>query len=219
MRLRHTLLSIGILALCGTVPLANGASWLEVQPAYYTDYEIGTARVEGGAQLRPPLALYGFVDFYGRTTGKFDLHTYYGEVRLMQSLAFADERLKAWNLTVEANGGTDYDRILRFGVVWNTSLGAGNTVALKLYPAASRDRDAHASLYCAQTLTPKLSVYAIFDYGWGDWVFGREQIYVELEMRYRLGKRVSVFAQGRQFAPADGFRLDPSPVLGLKFTF
>lgn len=103
------------------------AQWLEVQPAYYTDVEIGTARLEGGAQLLPPLSLYGFVDFYGQTKAKFDLNTYYGEVRLMQSLAFADERLKAWNLTVEANGGTDYDGILRFGVVWNTSLGIADS--------------------------------------------------------------------------------------------
>jgi hypothetical protein len=199
------------------------ASWLEFQPAYYTDYKIGTARAEGGASLAPPLSLYGFVDFYGQSKSKFlskfDLNTYYGEVRLMQSLGFADARLKAWNLTVEANGGTDYDRILRFGVVWNTSLGKGNTFALKLYPAASRDHDAHASFYCAQTLTPELSVYAIFDYGFGTWIFGREQIYVELEARYRLNKQLSLFVQGRQFEAANGFKLDPSPVVGVKLSF
>lgn len=195
------------------------AQWLDFQPAYYTDIEIGTARLEGGAQLLPPLSLYGFVDFYGQAKSKFDLNTYYGEVRLMQSLAFADERLKAWNLTVEANGGTDYDGILRLGVVWNTSLGQGNTLALKLYPAASRDGDAHASIYCAQALTPEFSVYAIFDYGFGDWIFGEEQIYVELEARYRLSKRISLFVQGRQFEAAEGFKLDPTPVVGVKISF
>lgn len=207
-----------LLLILGLAP-ATRAGWLEFQPAYYTDYKIGTARAEGGAQLAPPLSLYGFVDFYGQTKGKFDLNTYYGEVRLMHSLAFADESLKAWNLTVEGNGGTDYDRILRFGVVWNTSLGKGNTFALKLYPAASRDRDAHASIYCAQQLTPEFSVYAIFDHGFGDWVFGEEQIYVELEARYRLNKRVSLFVQGRQFEAAAGFKLDPSPVVGVKISF
>lgn len=195
------------------------AGWLELQPAYYTDYKIGTARAEGGAQLAPSLSLYGFVDFYGRTKRKFDLNTYYGEVRLMQSLGFADANLKAWNLTVEANGGTDYDGILRLGVVWNTSLGKGNTFALKLYPAASRDHDAQVSFYCAQQLTPEFSVYAIFDYGFGQWIFGREQIYVELEARYRLNKRLSLFAQGRQFEPAARFKLDPSPVVGGKVSF
>ena len=210
-----------LLLLCvGLVGAATSrAGWFEFQPAYYTDFKIGTARAEGGAQLAPPLSLYGFVDFYGQTKSKFDLNTYYGEVRLMHSLGFADTRLKAWNLTVEANGGTDYDRILRFGVVWNTSLGKGNTFALKLYPVASRDRDAHVSFYCAQTLTPELSVYAIFDYGFGDWIFGREQIYVELEARYRLNKRLSLFVQGRQFEAAAGFKLDPSPVVGVKMTF
>ena len=198
---------------------SSRAGWLEFQPAYYTDYKIGTARAEGGAQLAPPLSLYGFVDFYGQTKAKFDLNTYYGEVRLMHSLGWVDERWKAWNLTVEANGGTNYDGILRLGVVWNTSLGQGNTFALKLYPAASRDRDAHASVYCAQTLTPELSVYAIFDYGFGTWIFGREQIYVELEARYRLNPRVSLFVQGRQFAAAAGFKLDPSPVVGVKISF
>ncbi len=207
-----------LVLLLGFAP-ATRASWFEFQPAYYSDFEIGTARAEGGAQLVPPLSLYGFFDFYGQTKSKFDLNTYYGEVRLMHSLAFADERLKAWNLTVEGNGGTDYDRILRFGVVWNTSLGKGNTFALKLYPAASRDRDAQVSFYCAQELTPKLSVYAIFDYGFGDWVFGKEQIYVELEVRYRLHKRFALFVQGRQFEPAGGFKLDPSPVVGVKITF
>ena len=204
-------------SLLGAAP--SRASWLEFQPGYYTDYKIGTARAEGGAQLAPPLSLYGFVDFYGQTKSKFDLNTYYGEVRLMHSLGFADARLKAWNLTVEANGGTDYDGILRLGVVWNTSLGKGNTFALKLYPAASRDHDAHASFYCAQTLTSEFSVYAIFDYGFGDWIFGREQIYVELEARYRLNKQFSLFVQGRQFEAAAGFKLDPSPVVGVKISF
>lgn len=195
------------------------AHWLEVQPAYYTDLEIGTARLEGGANFNPSLALYGFVDFYGQTNREYALNTYYGEVRLMQSLDFVSPDLKKWNLTVEANGGTDYAGIARFGVVWNTSLFKDNTFALKLYPAASRDQDAHASFYFAQQLTPKFSAYVIFDYGFGDWIFGEEQIYVELEVRYRLNKKFSLFAQGRQFEAADGFKLDPSPVVGVKYTF
>lgn len=195
------------------------ASWLEIQPAYYTDLEIGTARLEGGTSFNPSLALYGFVDFYGQTNREYALNTYYGEVRLMQSLDFVKPELKKWNLTVETNGGTDYDGIARFGVVWNTSLFKNNTFALKLYPVATRDADAQASFYFAQQLTPELSAYAIFDYGFGNWIFGREQIYVELEVRYRLSKKFSLFAQGRQFAPAAGFKLDPSPVVGLKYTF
>ncbi len=208
-----------VLLLLSVAAPAAHATWVEVQPAYYTDFKIGTARLEGGHQLLPPLSLYGFFDFYGQTKSKFDLNTYYGEVRLMHSLALVDESLKSWNLTLEGNGGTDYDRILRLGVVWNTSFGKGNTFALKLYPAASRDRDAQISFYCAQTLTPKLSVYAIFDYGFGDWIFGEEQIYVELEARYKLGDKFSVFVQGRQFEAADGFKLDPTPVVGVKVSF
>ncbi len=217
--MNHTLRRFIVLAATGFYAATAHASWLEFQPAYYSDLKIGTARLESGAELRPALTTYGFVDFYGQTKSKFDLNTYYGEVRLMQSLAFVDPQWGAWNLTAEANGGTDYDGILRLGLVWNTALGKGNTFALKLYPVATRDRDAQASFYLAQTLTENLSVYAIFDYGFGNWIFGREQIYVELELRYRLGRRVSLFAQGRQFAPAAGFRLDPTPVLGLKFSF
>jgi hypothetical protein len=213
-RLATTIL-LSALALAATVR----ASWLELQPAYYTDLEIGTARLEGGANLNPALALYGFVDFYGQTNREYALNTYYGEARLMQSLDFVSPDLKAWNLTVEANGGTDYAGIARFGVVWNTSLWKDNTFALKLYPAASRDHDAQVSFYCAQQFTPNFSAYAIFDYDFGDWIFGEEQIYVELEVRYRLNKKFSLFAQGRQFAPAAGFQLDPTPVIGLKYTF
>lgn len=208
-----------VLLLLSVAAPAARATWVEIQPAYYTDFKIGTARLEGGHQLLPPLSLYGFFDFYGQAKSKFDLNTYYGEVRLMHSLAFVDPGLKSWNLTLEGNGGTDYDRILRFGVVWNTSLGKGNTFALKLYPAASRDDDAQISFYCAQALTPKLSVYAIFDYGFGDWIFGEEQIYVELEARYKLSDKFSVFVQGRQFEAAAGFKLDPSPVVGVKISF
>ena len=215
--MNHPIVFVFLILFAGAS--ASRASWLEVQPGFYTDLDIGTARLEGGAELRPELSIYGFFDFYGQANSKFDLNTYYGEVRLMQSLAFADDRLKAWNLTLEANGGTDFDRILRAGLVWNTSFGKGNTFALKLYPAASRDQDAHASFYWAQELSPKLSVYAIFDYGFGDWIFGEEQIYVELESRYRVRERFSLFVQGRQFAAARGFRLDLSPVLGLKYTF
>ncbi len=46
----------------------------------------------------------------------------------MQSLAFVDAKVSAWNLTVEANGGTDYDGILRLGLVWNTFLWKDNTL-------------------------------------------------------------------------------------------
>ena len=63
----------------------------------------------------------------------------------MQSLAFVDPALKKWNVTFEANGGTDYAGIGRLGLVWNTSFAEGNAFALKLYPVATRDHDAHAS--------------------------------------------------------------------------
>jgi hypothetical protein len=195
------------------------AAWLDVQPAYYPDYRIGTARLEGGASLTDSLAVYGFSDFYGQRRGNFDLNTYYGEVRLMQSLSVVKSEWKAWSATVEVNGGTDYDGITRFGLVWNTSFWKGNATALKFYPVATRDHDAQASIYFSQAFSDAFSAYLIFDYGFGDWVFGEEQIYVELELKYKLGKRVALFAQGRQFEVAEGFKLDPTPVLGMKISF
>ncbi|MEO6243983.1 MAG: hypothetical protein ABIQ12_01000 [Opitutaceae bacterium] len=210
-------LALSFAALCVVVPAF--AAWFEVQPAYYTDYAIGTARAEGGGNFNPSLSTYGFVDFYGKRDKKFYLSTYYGEIRFMQSLEFVDPALKKWNLTFEANGGTDYDRIGRFGFVWNTSFGKGNAFALKLYPIATRDHDAQAAFFISQAFTPEFSGFLVFDYGFGDWIFGQKQIYVEAELRYRLTKRFSVFAQGRQFEPAAGFKLDLTPVLGVKFSF
>lgn len=67
--------------------------------------------------------------------------------------------------------------------------------------------------------TPKLSAFLVFDYGFGTWIFGEKQFYVEREARYRLTKKLSVFAQGRQFAGVTGFTLDPTPVLGVKWSF
>lgn len=195
------------------------AQWFDFQPGYYTKAAIGTVRIEGGGPAAPGLTTYGFADFYGQKEAKYDLNAFYGEARLMKSLDFIDTEWKAWNFAAEVNGGDGYAGILRLGMVWNTSLGDGNTVALKLYPVASRDGDAHASIYIAQALTPKLSVYAVFDYGFGDWIFGEEQIYVELEARYQVWKQLSVFVQGRQFEPASGFKLDPAPVVGVKWSF
>lgn len=214
-RPRFLVLSLALLSSAA----AAHAQWFDFQPAYYTKVDIGTARAEAGGNFSPPLSAYGFVDFYGQKKAKFDLNTYYGEARLMHSLGWVDPTWKAWNLTAEVNGGTDYDGIHRLGVVWNSSLGAGNTFALKLYPVASRDRDAHASIYCSQMFTPKFSGFLVFDYGFGTWIFGERQIYVELEARYRLTKQFSVFTQGRQFAGITGFRLDPTPVVGVKWSF
>lgn len=156
-----------ILAALGLVSSAT-AAWFEVQPAYYTDYAIGTARAEGGGSFNPSLSTYGFVDFYGQRDRKFYLSTYYGEVRFMQSLGFVDPSLQKWNLTFEANGGTDYDRIGRLGLVWNTSFGQGNAFALKLYPLATRDHDAQAAFFISQAFTPEFSGFLVFDYGFGD---------------------------------------------------
>jgi hypothetical protein len=212
----HQLVLFFIALLCSASTAR--AQWFDFQPGYYTKVDIGTARAEGGGKFAPPLSAYGFVDFYGQNTAKFDLNTYYGEARLMHSLGWVDPRWQTWNFTAEVNGGTDYAGILRLGVVWNTSLGAGNTFALKLYPVASRDRDAQASIYCSQMFTPKLSGFLVFDYGFGTWILGERQIYVELEARYRLTKKLSVFVQGRQFAGITGFKLDPTPVVGLKWS-
>lgn len=206
------------LALLASVASTH-AQWFDLQPGYYTKGDIGTVRIEGGAPFAPGLTSYGFVDFYGQKDAKYDLNAFYGEARLMQSLAFIDPKWKAWNLATEVNGGTGYAGIVRLGLVWNTSFMEGNAVALKLYPVASRDGDAHASIYFSQKLTPKLSTFLVFDYGFGDWIFGEEQIYVELELRYQLWKQFAVFVQGRQFEPASGFKLDPSPVVGVKWSF
>ncbi|MDI1319794.1 MAG: hypothetical protein PSW75_06310 [bacterium] len=209
--------SVFFLAALGAAFSAT-AAWLELQPGYYTDYAIGTARAEGGGNFNPSLATYGFVDFYGKRVNKFDLSTYYGEIRFMQSLGPLDPKLKKWNLTFEANGGTDYAGIGRLGLVWNTSFGQGNAFALKLYPIATRDHDAQAAIFISQAFTPKLSGFLVFDYGFGDWIFRQKQIYVEAELRYRVTKSFSLFAQGRQFEPAASFKLDLTPVIGVKFT-
>ncbi len=206
------------LALIASAASAR-AGWFEVQPGYYTKGDIGTVRIEGGGPAAPALTTYGFIDFYGQQDAKYDLNAFYGEARLMQSLAFIDPKWKEWNLTAEVNGGTGYAGIARLGMVWNSSLGEGNTFALKLYPVASRDRDAHASIYCSQMITPKLSAFVVFDYGFGDWIFGEEQIYAEAEVRYRFTEKFSVFVQGRQFEPAAGFKLDLTPVVGVKWSF
>ncbi len=213
--LKRLILSVAAFAAASS----PAAPWFELQPGYYTDFDIGTARIEGGGNLAPSLATYGFVDFYGKQQGKFNLSTYYGEIRFMQSLAFVDPALKKWNVTFEANGGTDYAGIGRLGLVWNTSFAEGNAFALKLYPVATRDHDAHASFFISQAFTPKVSGFLVFDYGFGDWIFGQDQIYVEAELRYRVTSKFSLFVQGRQFAPVTGFKLRLSPVIGVKLTF
>lgn len=113
--------------------------------------------ISAAGRFNPSLSTYGFVDFYGKRDQKFNLSTYYGEVRIMQSPGFAPPSLQKWNLTFEANGGTDYDGIGRFDVVWNTSLGKGHAFALKLYPVATRDHDAQAAFFISQGFTPEIS--------------------------------------------------------------
>jgi len=201
-----------------TTATALASQWLDVQPAYNTDLQVGTVRLEGGGK-REGLSLYGFVDLSGDTDRRWAFKHPYGEARLMRSLQDVRPDWQAWNLTVEYNGGEGVDDLLRVGLVWNTSLLDGNTTALKLYPVATRDHDAQVSLYSRQALSSKLSAYVVFDYGFGDWVFGEAQIYLECELRYQVTPRFAVFAQTREFTRARGWSFAPSWIVGTKLSF
>lgn len=201
-----------------TTIAAFASQWLDVQPAYDTDLKVGTVRLEGGG-AHESLSLYGFVDLSGEADREWDLKHPYGEVRLMRSLRDVRPEWQAWNLTAEYNSGEGIDDILRAGLVWNTSFFSGNTAALKFYPVASRDHDAQVSIYFRQALSQKLSLYLVFDYDFGDWVFGENQTYLEFEVRYQVGRHFALFAQGREFRRARGWSLTPAAILGTKISF
>ncbi len=208
------LLSVSII----TIQNAFGG-WFDIQPAYDATNDVGTIRLEGVGEFAEKWSHYGFIDFNGSPNDEWDLDVLFMEQTLRYSLMDLGDSFEHASLALEVDAGTGFSDVYRFGLTWGKSLWEGNHTGIKALALASRDDNALASLFISQDFTDRFSMYMVFDYGFGDWIFGENQTYLEIEAKYELDEHFSVFIQGRDFRATSDWGIDLDTIVGMKVRF
>ena len=205
---------VGASALTATAQAQSG--WFNLQPAYNTETESPTLRLESGADLGKGFDLYGFVDIDASKERSFDLETFYGEARLSYSLEDISDSLKGFKLATEYNGGSNVDDLMRLGIKYDTSLGKGNYLSLRAFPfETSGDAGPKIGIFTTQDLTDRISAQVLLNY-YPD----SKSFYLEPEVNFKIGGNTSLFLQGRSFGELNKDLIsDMTPVIGIKFKF
>lgn len=209
---------------CGGLLLAVLASpvmadWFDLQPAYDFENEFATIRLEAVNALSDKWSYYGFLDFNGTMDEPLELEGWFTEHTVRYSPADPGTGWADFAAAAEVDAGSGLTDVYRFGITWGKSLWQGNWTGLKGFVVATADSNAMASLFVSQDFTGRFSMYLVFDYGWGTWVFGEEQTYLEIEAKYRVAERLYLFAQGREFRGVTDWDIDLDLVMGLKYRF
>jgi hypothetical protein len=196
------------------------AGWFDVQPAYDTTNDFGTIRLEGAGDFGKNWSHYAFIDFNGAPGDEWDLDSsLFMENTLRYSLKDSGDAWRNVSVALEVDSGTDFSDVYRFGLTWGGSLWEGSFIGLKGLALASRDDNALASIFISQDFTDSFSMYMVFDYGFGDWIFGENQTYLEIEAKYELNEHYSIFVQGRDFRAKSDWGIDLDMILGMKYRF
>lgn len=195
-------------------PAKADGLWGNIQPAYNTEAEHATVRLEGGAKLPYRLSTYGFMDFDATKEHKADVENVYVEGRLNYSLGGIHEKLARFGVTAEYNGGNGMEDIVRLGVSSTPPIGHGNFTFIKFYPCETSGRvGPQASFFSEQDIGKRLSLNALADYN-----LDPRTIYLELGADVKLTDHLKVFGQGRGFGPIGGI-VEWVPIVGMKYGF
>lgn len=192
--------------------MASG-NWANIRPAYDTDQEHATVRVEGGSNLTDKLSMCGIVDADATTQRPLDFEGFSGKLRTIYSLGDLGKKLGTFGVSAEGEFSNGSQDKLRLGLTWNPQLGKGNFIQFRFYTGTSHGTDdAQAIVYTSQTLgrfTPNLLViYNITP----------NTVYSEPELDVKVSQKLELMLQGRVFGTL-GKKMDVRPVAGVKYSF
>ena len=208
-----------LITTTGLVAPNTFADWFDINPAFDATNDVGTIRLEGAADYGEKWSHYGFIDFSGSPMDEWDLDNLFMEQTLRYSLRDLGTGWENASVALEVDAGTGFSDVYRFGLTWGFSLWQGNFTGVKALALASRDDNALASLFMSQEFNEKFSMYFVFDYGFGDWIFGENQTYMEIEAEYELDDKFSLFIQGRDFRAKSDWGIDLDTIIGIKYRF